>query len=118
MALLDRVSEGQLNERLMNAAGLDEPITRTRSVFFFEQESQPYLIFTMIRTPTFLWRSTRRFIINMIMGMESRSTTGVFVVQDNQTISKSKVSMTLFGSTGEPDGRGDGIWDGGLVVSL
>ena len=31
--VLDRVSEGQLNERLMNAAGLDEPITRTRSVF-------------------------------------------------------------------------------------
>lgn len=52
MVLLDPVSEGQLNERLMNAAGLDEPITRTRSVFFFEQESQPYLIFTMIRTPS------------------------------------------------------------------
>lgn len=51
----------------------------------------------------------------MIMGMETKSTTGV---QDNQTISKSKVSMRLFGSTGEPDGRGDGIWDGGLVVSL
>lgn len=34
MVLLDRVSEGQLNERLMNAAGSDEPITRTRSVFF------------------------------------------------------------------------------------
>jgi hypothetical protein len=52
----------------------------------------------------------------MMMGMETRSTTGVFVVQDNQTISN--VSMRLFGSTGEPDGRGDGIWDGGLVVSL
>ena len=26
--------------------------------------------------------------------------------------------MRLFGSTGEPDGRGEGIWDGGLVVSL
>ncbi|KAF1856894.1 hypothetical protein Lal_00001870 [Lupinus albus] len=24
--------------------------------------------------------------------------------------------MRLFGSTGEPDGRGDGIWDGGLVL--
>lgn len=57
-------------------------------------------------------------IILMIMGMETRSTTGVFVVQENQTISKSKVSMRLFGSIGEPDGRGDGIWDGGLVVSL
>ena len=34
MALLDRVSEGQLNERLMNAAGSDEPITRTCSVSF------------------------------------------------------------------------------------
>lgn len=54
----------------------------------------------------------------MMMGMESRKTTGVFVVQDNQSISKSKVSMRLFGSTGEPDGRADGIWDGGLVVSL
>lgn len=54
MVLLDPVSEGQLNERLMNAAGLDEPITRTRSVFFFEQESQPYrsVGFTMIRTPS------------------------------------------------------------------
>ena len=40
-------------------------------------------------------------------------------VQDNKTISNSSnVSMRLFGSTGEPDGRGDGIWDGGLVVSL
>ena len=58
------------------------------------------------------------FIINMMMGMETRSTTGVFVVQDNKTINNSNVSMRLFGSTGEPDGRGDGIWDGGLVVSL
>jgi hypothetical protein len=33
MALLDRVSEGQLNERLMNAAGFDEPITLRPSVF-------------------------------------------------------------------------------------
>lgn len=37
MALLDRVSEGQLNERLMNAAGSDEPITRTRSVRFLSK---------------------------------------------------------------------------------
>lgn len=51
----------------------------------------------------------------MMMGMETRSTTGV---QDNKTINNSNVSMRLFGSTGEPDGRGDGIWDGGLVVSL
>lgn len=57
MVLLDPVSEGQLNERLMNAAGLDEPITRRRSVFFFEQESQPYLIFTMIRTPSYYGRA-------------------------------------------------------------
>jgi len=55
---------------------------------------------------------------NMMMGMETRSTTGIFVVQDNQIISNSNVSMRLFGSTGEPDGRGDAIWDGGLVVSL
>ncbi|KAM7249167.1 hypothetical protein ACFE04_019747 [Oxalis oulophora] len=89
MVFLDHVSEGQLNERLMNAAGSDEPITRTRS-------------------------STRRFIINMMMRMEIRSTTGVFVVQDNKTINNSNVSMRLFGSTGEPDGRGDRIWDGGL----
>ena len=40
------------------------------------------------------------------------------VVQDNKTINKSNVSMRLFGSTGEPDGRGEGIWDGGLVISL
>ena len=50
-----------------------------------------------------------------MMGMETRSTTGV---QDKKSINKSKVSMRLFGSSGEPDGRGDGIWDGGLVVSL
>ena len=37
MALLDRVSEGQLNERLMNAAGSDEPITRTCSVSFLSK---------------------------------------------------------------------------------
>jgi len=37
MHVLDRVSEGQLNERLMNAAGLDEPITRTRSVCFLSK---------------------------------------------------------------------------------
>ena len=53
-----------------------------------------------------------------MIGMETRSTAGVFVVQNNQTINNRNVSMRLFGSTGEPDGRGDGIWDGGLVVSL
>lgn len=37
MVLLDRVSEGQLNERLMNAAGSDELITRTRSVCFLSK---------------------------------------------------------------------------------
>ncbi|CAI8619481.1 unnamed protein product [Vicia faba] len=63
----------------------------------FEQESQRYLTFTMIRTP------------------KARP----IGVQYNQTISNSSnVSMRLFGNTGEPDGRGDGIWDGGLVVSL
>lgn len=40
------------------------------------------------------------------------------LVQNNKTINNRNVSMRLFGSTGEPDGRGDGIWDGGLVVSL
>ena len=40
------------------------------------------------------------------------------IKKDNKTINNSNVSMRLFGSTGEPDGRGDGIWDGGLVVSL
>jgi len=30
------VSERQLNERLMNAVGSDEPITRTRSTSFFD----------------------------------------------------------------------------------
>ena len=54
----------------------------------------------------------------MMMGMETRSTTGAFVVQNNKTINNSNVSMRLFGSTGEPDGRGEGIWDGGLVISL
>lgn len=49
MHVLDRVSEGQLNERLMNAAGLDEP---NAFGLFFEQESQRYLTFTMIRTPS------------------------------------------------------------------
>ena len=37
MVLLDHVSEGQLNERLMNAVGSDEPITRTRSVYFLSK---------------------------------------------------------------------------------
>ncbi|CAN4123547.1 unnamed protein product [Withania somnifera] len=35
--------------------------------------------------------STRRFIINMMIGMETRSTTGVLVVQDNQTINNSNL---------------------------
>ena len=114
MVLLDPVSEGQLNERLMNAAGLDEPPT---SVFFLARiTALPYLHHDT--DSKFLWQSTRRFIINILMGMETRSTTEVFVVQNNQTINNSNVSMRLFGSTGEPDGRGDGIWDGGLVVSL
>jgi hypothetical protein len=55
----------------------------------------------------------------MMMGMETRSTTGVLVVRDRDLyIRKREVSMRVFGSTGEPDGRGEGIWDGGLVVSL
>jgi len=49
---------------------------------------------------------------------DENSTTGVFMVQDNKTINKSNVSMRLFSSTGEPDGRGSRIWDGGLTVSL
>ncbi len=85
---------------------------------FFEQESQRYLTFTMIRTPSSYGRARGLMDINMIMRIETRSTTGVFVVQDNKTINNSNVSMRLFGSTGEPDGRGDRIWDGGLVVSL
>ena len=52
---------------------------------FFEKESQRYLTLTMHDTDSkFLWQSTRRFIINMMMGMETRSTTGVFVVQDKK----------------------------------
>ncbi|KAH0746372.1 hypothetical protein KY285_008029 [Solanum tuberosum] len=39
----------------------------------------------------------------------------VLVVQDNQTINNSNISMQLFGSTGEPEGRDNGIWEGGLV---
>ena len=85
---------------------------------FFEQESQRYLTFTMIRTPSSYGRARGVSNFNMMMGMESRSTTGVFVVRDNTYISNSNVSMRVFGSTGEPDGRGEGIWDGGLVVSL
>jgi hypothetical protein len=75
MALLDRVSEGQLNERLMNVAGSDEPITRTVFGQFFEQESQRYLTFTMIRTPSSYGRA-RGVSFNMMMRMETRSTTG------------------------------------------
>jgi len=37
MVLLDPVSEGQLNERLMNAAGSDERLTRKRSVCFLSK---------------------------------------------------------------------------------
>ena len=54
----------------------------------------------------------------MIMGMETKGMTGVFMVQDNKIIPKSNISMRLFGSTGEPNGHGDKIWDGGLIVSL
>lgn len=43
--------------------------------------------------------------IHLMMRIESRSTTGIFVVQDKKSINKSHVSMRLFGSTGEPDGR-------------
>ena len=76
MALLDRVSEGQLNERLMNAAGSDEPITRTRSVSFLSKNhSANASAFTMIRTPSSYGRA-RGVSINMMMGMETRSTTG------------------------------------------
>lgn len=83
MALIDRVSEGQLNERLMNAAGSDEPITRTRSVRFL---SKNHSAFTMIRTPSDYGRA-RGVSFNMMMGMETRSTTGVFVVRDKTYIS-------------------------------
>lgn len=48
---------------------------------FFEQESQRYLTFTMIRTPSSYGRA-RGVSFNMMMGMETRSTTGVFVVRD------------------------------------
>lgn len=85
---------------------------------FFEQESQRYLTFTMIWTPSSYGRARGLMSINMMMRIETRSTTGVFVVQDNKTINNSNVSMRLIGSTGEPDGRGDRIWDGGLIVSL
>ncbi|KAF5942989.1 hypothetical protein HYC85_020631 [Camellia sinensis] len=36
--------------------------------------------------------------------MENRSMTGVFVVQDNKSISKSNASVRLLGSCGEIDG--------------
>lgn len=91
-------------------------LERVRSVFWARITALPYLHHDT--DSKFLWQSTRRFIINMMMGMETRSTTGAFVVKNNKTINNSNVSMRLFGSTGEPDGRGDGIWDGGLVVSL
>lgn len=39
-----------------------------------------------------------------------------FVVRDLTYIRNGR--KRVFGSTGEPDGRGEGIWDGGLVVSL
>jgi hypothetical protein len=37
MTLLDRVSKGRLNERIMNADGSNEPITRTCSVNFLSK---------------------------------------------------------------------------------
>ena len=42
---------------------------------FFEQESQRYLTFTMIRTPSSYGRA-RGVSFNMMMRMETRSTTG------------------------------------------
>ncbi|KAL8104430.1 hypothetical protein AgCh_028589 [Apium graveolens] len=59
-----------------------------------------------------------RLIINMIddgNGNQKRGW-GLRGPQDNKTISNSNVSMRLFGSTGEPDGRGGGIWGGGRVL--
>lgn len=53
---------------------------------FFEQESQRYLTFTMIRTPSSYGRALG-VSFNMMMGVETRSTTGVFVVRDNTYIS-------------------------------
>lgn len=60
MAFLDRVSEGQLNERLMNAAGSDEPIIRRPSVSFLSKNHSPYLHHDT--DSKFLWRRTRSFL--------------------------------------------------------
>jgi hypothetical protein len=60
MAFFDRVSEGQLNERLMNAAGSDEPIIRRPSVSFLSKNHSPYLHHDT--DSKFLWQSTRSFL--------------------------------------------------------
>lgn len=66
MALLDSVSEEQLNDRLMNAAGSDEPITRTRSVSFLSKNhSANASAFTMIRTPSSYGRARGYVIFNI-----------------------------------------------------
>ncbi|RWR98287.1 NADH-quinone oxidoreductase protein [Cinnamomum micranthum f. kanehirae] len=67
---------------------------------FFEQESQRYLTFTMIRTPSSYGRARGVSNFNMMMGMETRSTTGSSWSEIILTFSNSNVSMRVFGSTG------------------
>lgn len=54
----------------------------------------------------------------MIIKMKIRSMIEVLVVQDNQTVNNSNVSMRLFDSIGELNGRVDEIWDDRLIAFL
>ena len=81
MTLLDLVFEGQLKERLMNAIGLNEPINLRPSVSFSSKNHNLTAIgFHHDTDSKFWWWSTRGFLKNLMLGMETRSTTGV---QDN-----------------------------------
>lgn len=66
-----------------------------------------------------IWHLWQTFILLGELGYVARfDHCSIVVSWIISTIHHINVSMRLFGSTGEPDGRGDGIWDGGLVVSL
>jgi hypothetical protein len=99
-------------ERATHECGSDEPITRTRSVCFLSKNHS--VTFTMIRTPSsYVFHEEIDHQYDDGNQKHDRGLRG-----PKKTISNSNVSMRLFGSTGEPDVLSDGIWDGGLVVSL
>lgn len=92
----------------MNVVRLDEQITRRHLVYFLSK-NHGLTLFHHDTDPKFLWNDMRIFIIDMMIGLETKNMLGVLMVQDNQIINKSNTIMRLLGSTSEPNGREDGI---------